>query len=148
MCHFDSLVNLLPTRSVAYCAITHRCIAARGGLSHDHRQHATKIWWSLGMWFLKYVGGQTDKQTDRHTNTHACSSHCSTLLPERIIQDQNQLTCGEWRCYSNPQLAPSSESQCTPSLEQEMGIDAISLKVWVRFGESWSLGPVRFSESR
>jgi len=37
------------------------CNAARGGPSHDRRQHAPKICRSLDMWFVRYACGQTDK---------------------------------------------------------------------------------------
>jgi len=45
--------------------------AARGGPSHDRRQHEQKIWWSSVVSFSSYASGQTD----RHTYTNHTSQY-------------------------------------------------------------------------
>jgi len=39
------------------------CNAVRGGLSHGHRHHAQKNWWSLFTKFSSYASGHTDRRT-------------------------------------------------------------------------------------
>ena len=46
------------------------CHDAVRWLSHCHRQHAQKIWWSLALWLSRYVSRQTDRQTQTYSTLY------------------------------------------------------------------------------
>jgi len=106
--HFSGRSILLLTMSfnqLSECPsyITHHN-TAREGPRHGHRQHASKICWSLDVWLLRYSCGCTDRPI--HDNTLLAMREVLNMtgttytLTSQILQCRFSMTC-RWMVLSN-----------------------------------------------